>query len=59
VTAKLELAAIQLSRLDTLMQQRQALGALEDALQQPLFGSTRPPANLDQNPRLSRTEPHP
>ena len=59
VTAKLELAAIQLSRLDTLMQQRQALGALEDALQQPLFGSTRPPANLEQNPRLSRTEPHP
>jgi len=37
VTAELEAAVIRSSRFDVLVLQRQALGALEDALQQPLF----------------------
>lgn len=37
VTAELGVAATSLSRFDALVQQRQAIGALEDALQQPLF----------------------
>ena len=37
VTAEVELAAIELSRLDVVVQQRQALELLEDALQRPLF----------------------
>ncbi len=37
VTAELEVAAIEISRFDVLVQQRQALGALEDALQHPIF----------------------
>lgn len=41
LTAELELAAIGLSRFDAVVQQRQALGALEDALQHPLFGAPK------------------
>jgi outer membrane protein, heavy metal efflux system len=37
ITTELEAAVIWASRFDALVQQRQALGALEDALQQPLF----------------------
>lgn len=37
VTAELEVAATGLSRFDAVVRQRQAIGALEDALQQPLF----------------------
>ncbi len=37
VTTELEAAVIRSSRFDVLVLQRQALGALEDALQQPLF----------------------
>ena len=37
VTAETELAAIELSRFDAVVQQRQALELLEDALQRPLF----------------------
>jgi hypothetical protein len=37
VTAELEAAATGLSRFDAVVRQRQAIGALEDALQQPLF----------------------
>ena len=57
VTAELELAAIRLSKLDALILQRQALGSLEDALQQPLFDPGRWPTVPEQNPRIVYTEP--
>lgn len=57
VTAQLESAAARLSRLDAAVQQRQALGALEDALQQPLFEPGRWPYVPEQNPRLTGMEP--
>jgi cobalt-zinc-cadmium efflux system outer membrane protein len=59
VTAELELAAIQLSRLDPVVLQRQALGALEDALQQPLFDPGRWPNVPEESPRLANTGPSP
>lgn len=37
LTAQLETAAVRLSRLDAVASEAQAIGALEDALQQPLF----------------------
>ena len=37
VTAELEVATTALSRFNAVVQQRQAIGSLEDALQQPLF----------------------
>ena len=37
LTSEIERAATRLSRLDALVRQRQALGALEDALEHPLF----------------------
>ncbi len=37
LAARLELAAAQLSRFDVLVEQRRALGALEDALHRPLY----------------------
>ena len=47
VTAELETADVRLARVDAVMRQLQALGALEDALEQPLFeaegGFTVPP----------------
>lgn len=52
VTADLELAVIKLSRFDAIVQQRQAVGALEDAVQRPLFG---PPIALpvpENSPRI-------
>ena len=42
ITTDLELAVIRSSRFDVLAAQRQALGALEDALQQPLFDARSP-----------------
>jgi outer membrane protein, heavy metal efflux system len=57
VTTELELAAIQLSRLDPVVLQRQALGALEDALQQPLFDPGRWPYVPEESPRLANTKP--
>ncbi len=59
VTTELELAAIQLSRLDPVVLQRQARGALEDALQQPLFDPDRWPYVPEENPRLADAEPSP
>ncbi len=47
VTTELEAAVIRSSWFDVLVLQRQALGALEDALQQPLF-----------DPELARFGPH-
>jgi cobalt-zinc-cadmium efflux system outer membrane protein len=37
LAAQVELASIEIPRLDAVVKQRQAIGALEDALQQPLF----------------------
>lgn len=53
VTAELEVATIELSSLDAKVQQRRSLGALEDALQRPLF---QPNAKLfiwETDPRLN------
>jgi len=47
IAAELEAAVVQSSRFDTVVLQRQALGALEDALQQPLF-----------DPEAARYVPH-
>ncbi len=47
IAAELEAAVIQSSRFDAVVLQRQALGALEDALQQPLF-----------DPEAARFVPH-
>lgn len=57
VTAELELAAIELSRFDAVVQQRQAIGALEDALQRPLFDPGHWPVVTEQDPRLPQSEP--
>ncbi|WP_395118467.1 TolC family protein [Rhodanobacter sp. FW102-FHT14D06] len=58
VTAELELASIEASRFDALVAQRQALAALEDALQQPLFDPGLWPKIPEQNPRtITDTEP--
>ena len=56
MTAELEGAAIRLSRFDAVVEQRQALGAVEDALQQPLFDPGKWPYVLERNPRLPSTE---
>jgi len=47
IAAELEAAVVQSSRFDTVVLQRQALGALEDALQQPLL-----------DPEAARFVPH-
>lgn len=57
VTAELGVAATALSRFDAVAQQRQAIGALEDALQQPLFDPGHWPVVPEQSPRLSHSEP--
>jgi len=51
VAAELELAVIQSSQFDAVVLQRQALGALEDALQQPLFVPHAGPRTITE-PRL-------
>lgn len=56
VTAEIEVAATALSRFDAVAQQRQALGALEDALQQPLYDPGNWPSVPEQNPRLAHSE---
>lgn len=50
VTAELERAVAAASRFDALAAERQALGGLEDALQQPLFGLVLRPAVAEQAP---------
>jgi outer membrane protein TolC len=52
VTAQLERVAAEQSRFDAMVQQRQALGAIEDALQHPFFGSALR-ASPDINPRAA------
>ncbi|TAM48614.1 MAG: TolC family protein [Paraburkholderia sp.] len=57
VTAELEVAATALSRFDAVERQRQAIGALEDALQQPLFDPGHwPTVPSEQNAILSHGE---
>jgi outer membrane protein TolC len=51
VTTELEVAATDLARFDAVVQQRQAIGALEDALQQPLFDPGHRPVVPEQAPR--------
>ncbi len=52
-TAELELAAAQLARADAVAQAQQGLGALEDAVEQPLTNETMPSVPM-QNPRESQ-----
>lgn len=57
VTAELEVATTALSRFDAVVRQRQAVGALEEALQQPLFDPGHwPVVPREQNAVLSRRE---
>lgn len=52
ITAELARAAAEQSRFEGMVQQRQALGALEDALQHPFFGRAMP-ISPEKNPRVS------
>ena len=57
VTAELEVATTALSRFDAVVHQRQAIGSLEDALQQPLFDPGHwPVVPSEQNAILSHVE---
>ena len=56
LAAQLERIAAEQSRFDALVQQRQALGAVEDALQHPFYGPAMP-ASPDTNPRVG-SAPH-
>ncbi|MDF0491391.1 TolC family protein [Sphingomonas sp. H39-1-10] len=53
----LEVAAAELSRLDAAVAQRQALGQIEDAVQQPLFGTGAPFAIPSTSPRRVEETP--
>jgi hypothetical protein len=53
LSTQLERIAAEQSKLDVTVQQRQALAAVEDALQHPFFGSALP-ADAETNPRLTR-----
>jgi len=57
VTSRLELAAAELSRLDVVVRQRQALGTLEDALQHPFFEPGVQPFVPTSNPRIAPEPP--
>jgi outer membrane protein TolC len=57
LTAEIERVMAEQSRFDALVQQRQALGRVEDALQHPFFGPALPPSP-ERNPRLA-AEPAP
>ena len=59
VTAQLEVAGTAISRFDAVVRQRQAIGALEDALKQPLFDPGHWPVVPGQNVHLSNSEAHP
>jgi cobalt-zinc-cadmium efflux system outer membrane protein len=58
VTARIERLAAQQSQFDATVQQRQALGALEDALQRSFFAPTAALPVLQTNPRR-HSEPSP
>ena len=53
VTTELEVAAIELSRFDVIVQRLQSLGALEDALQQPILAPDAKLFMFETNPRIS------
>jgi outer membrane protein, heavy metal efflux system len=53
VTAETELAAVQASQFDALVLQKEALGALEDALEQPLFDRGAWPAAAETDLRVA------
>ena len=53
VTAELERAVAAASRVDAQVAERQAIGTLEDALQQPLFGPAAWPAVAEDTPRAT------
>ena len=55
LSVQLERIAAQESRFDVIVQQRQALAAVEDALQHPFFGSALP-ADAETNPRTAALE---
>jgi outer membrane protein, heavy metal efflux system len=55
LSVQLERIAAQESRFDVIVQQRQALAAVEDALQHPYFGSALP-ADAETNPRIAALE---
>jgi outer membrane protein TolC len=55
LSVQLERIAAQESRFDVIVQQRQALAAVEDALQHPFFGSALP-ADAETNPRIAALE---
>jgi hypothetical protein len=57
VSALLEAPVTALSRFDGVVQQRQVLGARENAFQQPLFDPDRFPSIPEENPRRVRREP--
>lgn len=59
VTAELGVAATALSRFDAVVQQRQAIGALEDALQQPLLDPDHWPVVPGEDAHPSGPEPAP
>lgn len=54
LTAELEVAAIEVSRFEAVMRQRQSAGALEDALQYPVFEPGIKLFTWDTNPRASQ-----
>ncbi|MGB6310856.1 MAG: TolC family protein [Steroidobacteraceae bacterium] len=58
LSVHLERIAAEQSKLDVVVQQRQALGALEDALQHPFFGPALP-ADTETNPRTAARESNP
>ena len=57
VTAQIERFAAEQSRFDAMVQHRQALGALEDALQLPMFDPGHAQSVPERNPRLDPAEP--
>jgi len=52
VTAELEVAAIELSRFDAIVQRLQSLGAVEDALQRPVLAPEAKLFMFETNPRI-------
>lgn len=52
--AQLEMSRIEISRIDVLAKTQQALGALEDAVQQPLIAPALLPTAVQDNPRQTK-----
>jgi cobalt-zinc-cadmium efflux system outer membrane protein len=56
LSAQVELATIEVSRFEAAVRQRQAIGALEDALQRPLFDPGHWPPVVQHSRRTTRRE---